>query len=74
MTSQVQIKCDLCNSPLKDNEVVVPTSIINIGTSKPKAKSHLTFKFDGSIKDGDLCFSCARQFRDYIESKKEQSK
>lgn len=68
---QSTIRCDLCNIPLRENELAANKSIISIGGSKPKSKSHITLKFDGQIKDGDLCYACAKKFRDYIESQKE---
>jgi hypothetical protein len=74
MSSTINIKCDLCNHDLKDNEMQTKASLINIGQPKPKSKYNLSYTFDSVKKSGDLCLSCSRKIRDYIEDLKEGKK
>lgn len=70
MTQLQQIKCDMCNSLLKDNEIVLPNGIINI-SNKPKSRYNIMFTYEGQLRKGDLCIACARKIRNYIEDIKE---
>ena len=72
MTQLFKIHCDLCNNELRENEMLLNKSIVNF-SGKPESKSSLQFKFDGSIRKGELCYKCARNIRNYIEELKEKS-
>lgn len=73
MTSQIKINCDLCNKELKENEIKKSDGVLGFG-SKPQSKYNLQFTDDGTVKKGDLCFSCGIKFRDYIDNMKQRKK
>lgn len=66
-----QISCDLCGEILKDNEKHQEGII---GMKKIISKYSFKFKYEGSVKQGDLCFICAKKIRDYIDNIKESKR
>lgn len=65
-----QIKCDICNRILKDNEKKNSKVMLGLGGEKPVSTYNISLTYEGINKKGDLCLSCAKQIHDHIENMK----
>ena len=70
----IQIKCDVCNKTLLENELEMSKSTFGFGGNKTISKNAYALKFDAQVKKADCCFSCAKKIRDFIEALKEGKK
>jgi hypothetical protein len=70
MSSFNSIKCDLCGKALQDVEVGTKQGLLQFGGPKPVAKNAMEFTYEGARRKGDLCLTCARALRDFIEARK----
>ena len=69
MTLLKTLRCDLCNTELKSNEVEAPSKFSF--NKDDVAKNRFQIKIDGisSLKK-DICYKCALQIRNHIEKLK----
>lgn len=73
MAFGVSINCDICNKPLDSNEMMSGKGFLGFGENpnKPVSRNRILVKMDGTAgQPKDLCFSCCKKVRDYIESLK----
>lgn len=73
MSQGMNIYCDICNKSLAQNEIGAGKGMFGFGENpnKPAAKNRFQLKIDNLAgQPKDICFSCARKIRDYIEKLK----
>lgn len=62
------IRCDLCNTMLESNEITTKKSML--GKATLASKYSVKTEFEGSVRQGELCFKCALNLRNFIDSEK----
>lgn len=71
VTQTIKINCDICNKELKENEIQKQPQLLGLAGNKPESKFKFGYNYEGQKKKGDLCMSCGRKLRDFIEDMKE---
>ena len=66
-----QVRCDICGKELSINEVDSNKSFLNVQiNTKPTSKFQMALMENNNKKRGDLCLSCFRKVRDFIDDLK----